>query len=50
MLSQSQAAGIFLVADYRGNPMAATLDRVRPGLPHLREAKSAKCAPAATTS
>ncbi|MGK3207264.1 AMP-binding protein [Amycolatopsis sp. MEPSY49] len=37
VLSQSQAAGIFLVADYRGNPMAETLDRVRPGLPHLRE-------------
>ncbi|MEV6638556.1 AMP-binding protein [Amycolatopsis sp. NPDC051371] len=38
VLSQSRAAGIFLVPEYRGNPMAETLARVRPGLPHLREA------------
>ncbi|MEA5360538.1 AMP-binding protein [Amycolatopsis sp., V23-08] len=37
VLSQSRATGIFLVADYRGNPMAETLDRLRPDLPGLRE-------------
>ena len=37
VLSQSQAAGVFLVADYRGSPMAELLTRVRPDLPHLRE-------------
>jgi len=37
VLSQSRAAGVFLVAEYRGSPMADLLARVRPGLPHLRE-------------
>jgi acyl-CoA synthetase (AMP-forming)/AMP-acid ligase II len=37
VLRQSRAAGIFLVAGYRGNPMADLLARVRPDLPHLRE-------------
>ncbi len=38
VLRQSGAAGIFLVPKYRDNPMAATLDRIRPGLRALREA------------
>jgi fatty-acyl-CoA synthase len=37
VLSQSRAAGIFLVAEYRGSPMAALLDQVRPDVPQLRE-------------
>lgn len=38
VLGQSRAAGVFLLRDYRGNPMAATLEQVRPVLPELREA------------
>jgi fatty-acyl-CoA synthase len=37
VLKQSRASGIFLLPEYRGNPMADTLDQVRPGLPELRE-------------
>lgn len=37
VLSQSGAAGIFLVDEFRGNPMAATLDEVWADLPQLRE-------------
>jgi fatty-acyl-CoA synthase len=38
VLRQSGAAGIFLLPEFRGNPMAAILDEVRPGLDELREA------------
>jgi fatty-acyl-CoA synthase len=38
VLEQSGAAGIFLVPEFRGNPMAASLESVRPDLPGLREA------------
>jgi fatty-acyl-CoA synthase len=38
VLKQSRANGIFLVPQYRGNPMAATLEALRPELPELREA------------
>jgi fatty-acyl-CoA synthase len=38
VLRQSGAAGLFLVPEFRGNPMAASLDSVRPDLPDLREA------------
>ena len=38
VLRQSGAAGIFLVPEFRGNPMAASLEEVRPTLPSLREA------------
>ena len=37
VLRQSRAAGVFLVPDYRGSPMAAFLDQVRPALAELRE-------------
>ena len=40
VLRQSGASGIFLVPEFRGNPMAASLDEVRPSLPDLREAVS----------
>jgi fatty-acyl-CoA synthase len=38
VLKQSRANGIFLVPEYRGNPMAATLEALRPELTELREA------------
>jgi fatty-acyl-CoA synthase len=38
VLRQSRAAGIFLLPAYRTNPMAESLEAVRPGLPDLREA------------
>jgi fatty-acyl-CoA synthase len=38
VLKQSRANGIFLVSEYRGNPMAATLAALRPELAELREA------------
>jgi fatty-acyl-CoA synthase len=38
VLRQSRASGIFLVPEFRGNPMAACLDEVRTGLDGLREA------------
>jgi fatty-acyl-CoA synthase len=37
VLRQSGAAGVFLVADWRGNPMRASLDAVRGDLEGLRE-------------
>ena len=37
VLRQSGAAGIFLLPDYRGNPMAQHLDSVRGDCPALRE-------------
>ena len=37
VLKQSRASGIFLVPEYRGNPMADTVGHVRSGLPALRE-------------
>jgi len=38
VLSQSRASGIFLLDEYRGNPMAGTLAGIRGELPSLREA------------
>jgi fatty-acyl-CoA synthase len=40
VLRQSRAAGIFSVPEFRGNPMAATLEQVRPELDELRETLS----------
>jgi fatty-acyl-CoA synthase len=37
VLKQSRAAGIFLVPEVRGNPLAQWLDQVRAELPELRE-------------
>jgi fatty-acyl-CoA synthase len=37
VLRQSGSSGVFLVPEFRGNPMAAALDEVRAGLPSLRE-------------
>lgn len=37
VLAQSRAAGLFLVPEYRGSPMAAFLEQVRGDLPELRE-------------
>ena len=37
VLRQSGASGIFLVPEFRGNPMAASVEEVRPGLDALRE-------------
>ncbi len=37
ILTQSQAAGVLLVPEARGNPLAAHLDQVRTELPELRE-------------
>src|SRR3954447_4528159 len=36
VLRQSRASGIFLVPEFRGNPMRASLEQVRPDLPELR--------------
>ncbi|HEX7657870.1 MAG TPA: AMP-binding protein [Pseudonocardiaceae bacterium] len=38
VLGQSRASGVFLLREYRGNPMADTLAGVRDELPELREA------------
>jgi fatty-acyl-CoA synthase len=38
VMKQSRANGIFLLSEYRGNPMAATLEALRPELTELREA------------
>jgi len=38
VLEQSGASGVFLLPEFRGNPMAASLEGVRPQLPALREA------------
>ncbi|MGH9085030.1 MAG: AMP-binding protein, partial [Acidimicrobiales bacterium] len=40
VLGQSKAAGLFHVPEFRGNPMAASVAEVRPGLEHLREVVS----------
>ncbi|MGH9055922.1 MAG: AMP-binding protein, partial [Acidimicrobiales bacterium] len=40
VLGQSRAAGIFYTPEYRGNPMQASLEEVRPGLPALRHSVS----------
>jgi fatty-acyl-CoA synthase len=37
VLKQSRAAGIFLLPEYRNNPMAASLESVRPELQDLRD-------------
>ena len=37
VLGQSGAAGIFLVPEFRGNPMAASLESIRGDLPNLRQ-------------
>ena len=37
VLSQSEAAGLFSMEAYRGNPMRATVEQVRGDLPDLRE-------------
>jgi len=37
VLGQSRSAGVFLVAEFRGNPLAASLESVRGDLPDLRE-------------
>ena len=37
VLRQSRAAGLFLMPEYRGNPMMKSLDSVRANLPELRE-------------
>jgi fatty-acyl-CoA synthase len=37
VMGQSRAKGLFLVKEFRGNPMAASLDSVRSELPDLRE-------------
>jgi fatty-acyl-CoA synthase len=37
VLGQSRAAGVFVVPEFRGNPMAASLESVRADLPDLRE-------------
>ncbi|MEZ5375250.1 MAG: AMP-binding protein [Acidimicrobiales bacterium] len=37
VLTQSRAAGIFVLPEFRGNPMLATLESVRPELSELRE-------------
>ncbi len=37
VLTQSRSSGIFVLPEFRGNPMLATLESVRPELPELRE-------------
>ena len=37
VLRQSRASGIFLVPEFRGNPMRSSLEQVHPDLPDLRE-------------
>ena len=37
VLRQSRAAGVFTMPEYRGNPMAKSVESVRAGLPDLRE-------------
>ena len=38
VLEQSGAAGVFLLPEFRGNPMAQSLESVRGELPGLRDA------------
>jgi fatty-acyl-CoA synthase len=40
VLGQSRSAGVFLVPEFRGSPMAAFLDQIRAELPELREVVS----------
>ncbi|HET9691172.1 MAG TPA: AMP-binding protein [Acidimicrobiales bacterium] len=40
VLRQSRAAGVFSASEFRGNPMAASVEQVRPHLPELREVLS----------
>jgi fatty-acyl-CoA synthase len=40
VLRQSRSAGIFFVAEFRGNPMSTWLEEVQPGLEGLRQAIS----------
>jgi fatty-acyl-CoA synthase len=40
VLGQSNSAGIFMVPEFRGNPMAQSVEQVRAELPELREAIS----------
>src|SRR5262245_52891127 len=37
VLGQSRTAGVFLVPEVRGNPLAAHAEAIRPDLPELRE-------------
>jgi fatty-acyl-CoA synthase len=37
VLAQSRSAGIFLIPEYRGNPMRQLVEEIRPQLPLLRE-------------
>ena len=37
VLGQSRSSGVFLVESFRGNPMSASLEQVRPDLPDLRD-------------
>ena len=37
VLGQSKASGLFLLPEFRGNPMRASLEEARPDLPELRE-------------
>ena len=37
VLGQSRAAGLFHVPEFRGNPMASSVEAVRPDLPELRQ-------------
>ncbi|MBN2568818.1 MAG: AMP-binding protein [Deltaproteobacteria bacterium] len=37
LLGQSEAAGVFLIAEYRGHKMLETINQIRDKLPHLRE-------------
>jgi acyl-CoA synthetase (AMP-forming)/AMP-acid ligase II len=37
VLTQSRSAGLFVVPEFRGNPMLATAEEVRPECPDLRE-------------
>ena len=37
VLNQSRSAGIFVVPEFRGNQMLATIDAIRPDCPELRE-------------
>ena len=37
VLNQSNASGIFVLPEFRGNPLLATIEEVRPRCPELRE-------------
>jgi fatty-acyl-CoA synthase len=40
VLRHSKAAGVFVIPEHRGNPMLKSVERLRPGLPTLREVVS----------